>query len=118
MQILVGTALKISCENSLLRSSSLLLEPTIILPEDENGEMALLWEPITVQVNSRNGLNPVAADKAGINGNSAGHTTPIVDEKKLIKEAIAAKATGSRIAGTFAPIQEAIKSTVPPIIAT
>ena len=76
----------------------------IRLPPDENGLIALLCAPRTVQAKSASGLRPVDAASAGINGKSAGATTPVVEEKKLMKAATMLKAIGTIATATLEPI--------------
>lgn len=85
------------------RSSSVGQEPIIRLPPDENGEIAELWAPIIMQVNSTSGLIPVAEARVGTRGNKAGHTTPSVLEKKLIMAPMMLNAIGTSHAGRQLP---------------
>src|SRR5699024_2075518 len=93
-------------------------EPRIRLPPEEKGLMALDWAPRTVQANSTAASRPVDAASAGINGNRAGVTTPVVELKKLMNAATRLKATGTRATGTLAPIQQDRASMVPASTAT
>ena len=65
-------------------SSSLPQDPRIRLPPEEKGLIALDCAPRTVQANRATELRPLAEDRPGISGNSAGATTPVVEEKKLM----------------------------------
>ena len=69
----------------------------IRLPPDENGLIALLCAPRTVQAKSASGLRPVDAA-------SAGATTPVVEEKKLMNAATMLKAIGTIATATLEPI--------------
>ena len=80
--------------------------------------MALLWAPRTVQANRTAGLRPVEAARAGMRGNRAGVTTPVVELKKLMKAATMLKAMGTRKTGTLSPIQADSYSMVPASTAT
>ena len=66
--------------------------------------MALLCAPRIVQANSVAGFSPVETASAGISGNRAGATTPVVELKKLMKAATRLNAIGTRAVGTFEPI--------------
>ena len=80
-------------------------EPRIRLPPEENGLMALDCAPRTVQAKSTAGFSPVDTARAGISGNRAGATTPVVELKKLMNAATRLKAMGTRATGTLEPIQ-------------
>lgn len=81
---LTGTAKSRSFGNIALRSSSVVQEPIIREPPEENGEIAELWTPITIDEKRTSGLIPVAPASVGTKGYNAGHTTPKVLEKKLM----------------------------------
>ena len=115
---LAGTAKKSSRGNIAFRSSSLEQEPRTRLPPEENGEMAELCAPITIQLNKTSGLIPVVAAKVGTSGKSAGHTTPRVLEKKLMIAPIMLNAIGTSHAGRLLPAQDARRSMVPASMAT
>lgn len=65
---LTGTARNSSLGNIALRSSSVVHEPKIKLPPDENGEIAELCAPITMQANSTSGFSPVVCASVGTSG--------------------------------------------------
>ena len=115
---LTGTARNSSLGNMVFRSSSEEQEPRTRLPPGENGEIAELWAPITMQANNSSGLIPVAAVRVGTSGYKAGHTTPRVLEKKLITALTILMATGTAQAGRLVPTHEAKRSMVPASIAT
>ena len=102
-----GTAIKSSCVNMELRSSSVEQEPRIRLPPDENGDMAELCAPMTMQEKITTGEIPVLAANAGTSGNRAGQTTPRVLEKKLITAPTILNAIGTHHAGRLLPAQSA-----------
>ena len=81
-------------------------EAIIKLPPNENGLIALLCEPKTVAANNASALNPLDAARAGINGNKAGVTTPVVELKKLINATTKLNAIGTSAADTFEPIHD------------
>ena len=115
---LAGTAQKSNFGNISFRSSSVEQEPSTRLPPEENGEIAELWAPITIQVNNTRGLIPEASAREGTRGYSAGQTTPKVLEKKLIIAPITLKAIGTNHDGRLLPAHAASKSRVPALIAT
>ena len=80
--------------------------------------MAELWAPSTVQANRAMGLMPVETASAGIRGNRAGQTTPVVELKKLISAPTRLKARGIRNTGTLEPIHALSMSMVPAATAT
>ena len=71
-----------------------------------------------MQVKRATGFRPVAAARAGIRGNRAGQTTPVVELKKLMMAPTRLKAMGIRITGTLEPIQALSISMVPASTAT
>ena len=84
----------------------------------ENGEIAELWAPMTMQANRIRGLMPVASARAGTRGNRAGHTTPRVLEKKLMTAPITLNIIGISHTGRLEPVQDASRSMVPASMAT
>ena len=110
--------MNINLLNKVTRSSSLPHEAIIKLPPDENGLIALLCEPRTVAANNASALNPVDAARAGINGNKAGVTTPVVELKKLINAPTKLNAIGTNATETFEPIHEDNSLIVPALTAT
>lgn len=80
--------------------------------------MALDWAPRTVQAKRAAGFKPVDAARAGISGNRAGATTPVVELKKLMNAATKLKAMGTRAVGTLEPIHADRASMVPASTAT
>ena len=113
-----GTASKIIVPNKEFLSSSEEHVPRIMLPLLEKGDIALACAPITITVNKTIGLQPVAAEIAGIVGNNAGVTTPIVLLKNDIKHPNKHKNNGTQITGILLLTQEASISTVPAFTAT
>ena len=105
---LTGTAKNSRRGNIRLRSSSVEHAPMTRLPPDENGEIAELWAPTTIQVYKINGVRPAASESPGTSGNNAGQTTPNVLEKKLIIAPIKLNATGMIQAGRLLPAHAAI----------
>ena len=59
---LTGTAKNSRRGNIRLRSSSVEHAPMTRLPPDENGEIAELWAPTTIQVYKINGFRPAASE--------------------------------------------------------
>lgn len=92
----MGTATNNRRLNNAFLSSSFPQEPRIRLPPEENGLMALDCAPRTVQAKSTAGFSPVDTARAGISGNRAGATTPVVELKKLMNAATRLKAMGTR----------------------
>ena len=80
--------------------------------------MALDWAPRTVQAKSTVASRPVDWARAGIKGNRAGVTTPVVELKKLMNAATRLKAIGTRATGTLEPIHADRASMVPASTAT
>lgn len=115
---LTGTAKNSRRGNIRLRSSSVEHAPMTRLPPDENGEIAELWAPTTIQVYKINGFRPDTSESPGTSGNNAGQTTPNVLEKKLIIAPIRLNATGMIQAGRLLPAHAAICSKVPAFTAT
>ena len=110
---LMGTATNKRRLNRLFLSSSFPQEPRIRLPPEEKGLMALDWAPRTVQAKSTVASRPVDWARAGIKGNRAGVTTPVVELKKLMNAATRLKAIGTRATGTLEPIHADRASMVP-----
>ena len=108
----MGTATNNRRLNRPFLSSSFPQEPRIRLPPEENGLMALDCAPRTVQAKSTAGFSPVDTARAGISGNRAGATTPVVELKKLMNAATRLKAMGTRATGTLEPIHADRASTV------
>ena len=115
---LTGTAKNKSFGNIALRSSSEVQEPRIREPPEENGEIAELCAPITIQEKRTSGLIPVVAASVGTSGYRAGHTTPSVLEKKLMIAPTKLKAIGINHVGRLLPAHEARRLIVPASIAT
>ena len=88
------------------------------LPPDENGLIALLCAPKTVQAKRASALSPVDAASAGISGKSAGATTPVVELKNDMNAATTLNATGTSATATFEPIHDESASIVPALTAT
>jgi len=95
------------------------VNPSIIAPPAENGDIPVDNPPRVMQVYSKMGFRPVTCETVAITGKSAGATTPTKLPPKIFKTAaIRHSAIGTNITGILVPTQFARSLTVPACTAT